>query len=190
MFPRIYALEENKECSVAVKLQGDVEFSLRRQVRGGVEAQQIVQLQDLIGSSVLVNAEDRWFWDLNGNGVFCVKDVRKLLDESFLPKEATATRWIKFVPIKINVFAWKVSLDRLPTRLNLMHQGIYVSSLSCPTCSSHFEDTSCLLFSCTMATDVTRLVCRWNRLLFAAQKSRKDVIFVDIVARSFSWCNA
>nr|GEU38510.1 hypothetical protein [Tanacetum cinerariifolium] len=39
MFPRIYALEENKECSVAVKLQGDVEFSLRRQVRGGVEAQ-------------------------------------------------------------------------------------------------------------------------------------------------------
>nr|GFC94466.1 hypothetical protein [Tanacetum cinerariifolium] len=36
MFPRIYALEENKESSVAVKLQGDVEFSLLRQVRGGV----------------------------------------------------------------------------------------------------------------------------------------------------------
>ncbi|GJT16101.1 RNA-directed DNA polymerase, eukaryota [Tanacetum coccineum] len=117
MFPRIYALEENKECSVAVKLQGDVEFSLRRQARGGVEAQQLVQLQDLIGSSVLVNAEDRWFWDLNGNGVFCVKDVHKLLDESFLPKEVIATRWIKFVSIKINVFAWKVSLDRLPIRL-------------------------------------------------------------------------
>ncbi|GKC07669.1 RNA-directed DNA polymerase, eukaryota, partial [Tanacetum coccineum] len=236
MFPRIYALKENKECSVAVKLQGDVEFSFRRQVRGGVEAQQLVQLQDLIGCSVLVNAEDRWFWDLNGNGVFCVKDVRKLLDESFLPKEATATRWIKFVPIKINVFAWKVSLDRLPTRVNLMHRGIYVSSLSCPICSSQFEDMSHLLFSCTMATDVTRLVCRWwdlvwsplgsysewlswfnsirlgsnlktmlegvffvtwwclwnfrNRFLFAAQKPRKDVIFDDIVARSFSWCNA
>ncbi|GJY53042.1 RNA-directed DNA polymerase, eukaryota [Tanacetum coccineum] len=184
----------------------------------------------------LVNAEDRWFWDLNGNGVFCVKDVRKLLDESFLPKEVIATRWIKFVPIKINVFAWKVSLDRLPTRVNLIHRGIYVSSLSCPICSSHSEDTSHLLFSCTMAADVTRLVCRWwdlvwsplgsysewlswfnsirlgsnlksmlegvffvtwwclwnfrNRLLFAAQKPRKDVIFDDIVARSFSWCNA
>ncbi|GJS49475.1 RNA-directed DNA polymerase, eukaryota [Tanacetum coccineum] len=108
---------------LAVKLQGDVEFSLRRQARGGVEAQQLVQLQDLIGSSVLVNAEDRWFWDLNENGVFCVKDVRKLLYESFLPKEVIATRWIKFVPIKINVFAWKVSLDRLPTRVNLIHRG-------------------------------------------------------------------
>ncbi|PWA97241.1 RNA-directed DNA polymerase, eukaryota [Artemisia annua] len=236
MFPRIYALEENKECSVAVKLQGDIKVSLRRQVRGGVEAQQLVQLQDLIGSSVLVNAEDRWFWDMNGNGDFCVKDVRKLLDEFFLPKETTATRWIKFIPIKINVFAWKVSLDRLPTRVNLMYRGIFVSSLSCPICSSHIEDTSHLLFSCIMAADVTRLVWRWwdlawsplgsysewlswfnsirlgsklksmlegvffvtwwclwnfrNRLLFAAQKPRKDVIFDDIVARSFSWCNA
>ncbi|GJV38241.1 RNA-directed DNA polymerase, eukaryota [Tanacetum coccineum] len=235
MFPRIYALEENKECSVAVKLQGDVEFSLRRQARGGVEAQQLVQLQDLIGSSVLVNAEDRWFWDLNGNGVFCVKDVRKLLDESFLPKDVIATRCIKFVLIKINVFVWKVSLDRLPTRVNLIHRGIYVSYLSCPICSSHSEDTSHLLFSCTMAADVTRLVCHWwdlvwsplssysewlswfnsirlesnlksmlegvffvtwwclwnfrNRLLFAAQKPRKDMIFDDIVARSFSWCS-
>nr|GEV83139.1 putative reverse transcriptase domain-containing protein [Tanacetum cinerariifolium] len=71
------------------------------------------------GSSVLINAEDRWFWDLNGNGVFCVKDIRKLLDESFLPKEATATRWVKFVPIKVNVFARKVSLDRLPTRRHI-----------------------------------------------------------------------
>ncbi|GJX33500.1 hypothetical protein Tco_0243355 [Tanacetum coccineum] len=53
MFPRIYALEENKECSVHVKLQGDVEFSLHRQVRGGVEAQQLVQLQDLIGRIVI-----------------------------------------------------------------------------------------------------------------------------------------
>nr|GEX57430.1 RNA-directed DNA polymerase, eukaryota [Tanacetum cinerariifolium] len=178
----------------------------------------------------------KWAKDLNGNGVFCVKDVRKLLDESFLPKEATATRWVKFISIKINVFARKVSLDRLPTRVNLMHRVIYVSSLSCPICSSHIEDTSHLLFSCTMAADVTRLVCRWwdlvwsplgsysewlswfnsirlgsnlksmlegvffitwwclwnfrNRFLFVAQKSQKDVIFDDIVARSFSWCNA
>nr|GEW18464.1 RNA-directed DNA polymerase, eukaryota [Tanacetum cinerariifolium] len=165
-------------------------------------------------------------WDLNGNGVFCVKDVRKLLEEYFLPKEATATRWVKFVPIKINVFEWKVSLDRLPTRVNLMHRGIYVSSLSCLICSSHTEDTSHLLFSCTMVADVTRLVCHWwdlvwsplgsysewllwfnsirlgsnlmsilegvffvtwwclwnfeNRLLFAAQKFRKDEVSNDI----------
>ncbi|GKC23457.1 hypothetical protein Tco_1025607, partial [Tanacetum coccineum] len=28
-------------------------------------------------------------------------------------------RWVKVIPIKINVFAWRVRLDKLPTRLNL-----------------------------------------------------------------------
>nr|GEY37667.1 RNA-directed DNA polymerase, eukaryota [Tanacetum cinerariifolium] len=182
------------------------------------------------------NAEDKWYWDLNGSEAFCVKDVRNMLDESFLPKDNIVTRWIKFIPIKINVFAWKVYLDRLLTRPNLLHRGVHVPSLSSLICSSALEDTSHLLFSCGMASDVVRLVCRWwdlvwtplgsyserllwfnsirlgsksrailegvfyvtwwclwnfrNQLLFAAQKPRKDVIFDDIVVRSFSWCSA
>ncbi|GJW68642.1 putative RNA-directed DNA polymerase, eukaryota, reverse transcriptase zinc-binding domain protein [Tanacetum coccineum] len=72
-----------------------------------------------------------------------------------------ATRWVKLVPSKINVLAWKVSLDRLPTRLNLISRGVTVSSSSCPVCDSAPEDLSHLLFSCSMASDVYRLVCRW-----------------------------
>nr|GEW27508.1 RNA-directed DNA polymerase, eukaryota [Tanacetum cinerariifolium] len=185
---------------------------------------------------VLADFVDRWYWDLNGNGIFCVKDVRKLLDDSFLPKDANATRWIKSIPIKINGFAWKVYLDRLPTRLNLIRRSIQVPSLSCPICNSAHEDLSHLLFSCSMASDVVRLVCRWwdlgwmplgsysdwlpwfksirlgsnpkgllegvfyvtwwslwnfrNQLLFAGKNPRKDVIFDDIVERSFIWCSA
>nr|GEY60065.1 RNA-directed DNA polymerase, eukaryota [Tanacetum cinerariifolium] len=36
------------------------------------------------------------------------------------------TRWIKEVPIKINVHAWKVSVDGLPTRFNLSRRGVYM----------------------------------------------------------------
>nr|GEV36188.1 RNA-directed DNA polymerase, eukaryota, reverse transcriptase zinc-binding domain protein [Tanacetum cinerariifolium] len=68
--------------------------------------------------------KDIWVWDLNGEGVFHVKDVRNLLDESFLSKDSTATRLVKSIPTKINVFAWKVYLDRLPTRLNLIRRGV------------------------------------------------------------------
>ncbi|GJZ24919.1 hypothetical protein Tco_0562378, partial [Tanacetum coccineum] len=112
LFPRIYALELNKDCSVAVKMLYSVDHSLRRSVRGGAEAHQLDQLQGLIGSVVLANSSDRWYWDLNRSGSFCVKDVRILLDEFFLPTDVNATRWIKYIPIKINVFAWKVYLDR------------------------------------------------------------------------------
>ncbi|GJX20604.1 17.9 kDa class II heat shock protein [Tanacetum coccineum] len=53
-------------------------------VRGGVESSQLALLQTYIEGTLLSNMEDRWVWDLNGEGVFRVKDVRILLDEGFL----------------------------------------------------------------------------------------------------------
>ncbi|GJU12565.1 putative reverse transcriptase domain-containing protein [Tanacetum coccineum] len=123
-FPRLYALENNKECSVAVKMQGEIDSYFRRHVRGGVETQQLENFQELVRSKVLSNVDDRWAWDLNGDGDFCVKDARDLVDEVLLLKENVATRWIKTIPIKVNVFAWKLHLDRLPTRSNILKRGI------------------------------------------------------------------
>ncbi|GJW66154.1 zinc finger, CCHC-type containing protein [Tanacetum coccineum] len=48
----------------------------------------------------------------------------KLIDDSDLTKEEVVTRWVKVMPIKINVFAWRVHLDKLPTRLNLTFKCI------------------------------------------------------------------
>ena len=112
---------------------------------------------------MLSNMEDRWVWGLNGEGVFRVKDVRCLLDDSFLPKAPTATRSVKYVPIKVNVFAWKVFLDCLPTRSNLLHRCVQVPDHMCPIFSSAPEDSSHLFIGCCL-TDVVRLVCRWWNL--------------------------
>ncbi|GJX54394.1 RNA-directed DNA polymerase, eukaryota [Tanacetum coccineum] len=147
--------------SVAVKMQGEIDSSFRRHVRGGVETQQLENIQDLVRSKVLSNVDDRWAWDLNGGGDFCVKDARDLVDEVLLPKENVATRWIKTIPIKVNVFAWKLHLDRLPTRSNLLKRGIQVQSSLCPICNVLQEDTSHLFFSCDVALAISRLICRW-----------------------------
>nr|GFA35260.1 RNA-directed DNA polymerase, eukaryota [Tanacetum cinerariifolium] len=92
-----------------------------------VETQQFEQLQMLVDTVILSNVDDRWFWDLNGKGVFCVKDARNLIDETFPPKEPIATRWLKIVPIKVNIFAWKLHHDRLPTRANLVRRGMLLA---------------------------------------------------------------
>ncbi|GKA34396.1 RNA-directed DNA polymerase, eukaryota [Tanacetum coccineum] len=165
-FPRLYALEENKDLSVANKIHAPITSSFRRPVRGGVESQQLDHLLELLGSVILSNMEDRWFWDLNGVGVFRVKDVRNLLDESFLPKVEVPTRWIKSIPIKVNVFAWKLFLDRLPTRSNLARRNVTVPSLACSLCDLALEDSSHLFFGCSVAKDVLMLVCRWWNLGF------------------------
>ncbi|GJR46837.1 RNA-directed DNA polymerase, eukaryota [Tanacetum coccineum] len=134
MFPRLYSLENCKDCYVADKILSSITTSFRRPVRGGPEAQQLSCLLEILEPVILSNMEDRWVWDMNGNGVFRVKDVRNLLDDTLLPKDEFSTRWVKCVPIKINVFAWKIFLDRLPTRLNLYRRGVVITSVECPNC--------------------------------------------------------
>ncbi|GJV75285.1 RNA-directed DNA polymerase, eukaryota, partial [Tanacetum coccineum] len=160
-FPHLFALEVNKDCSVADKLNAPFTASFRRQTRGGPEAQQLEQLTNLLDSVSLSNMEDRCFWDLNGEGVFQVKDVRSVLDETFLPKENIPTRWVKSIPIKVNVFVWKLVQDRISTRLNLMSRNIFVPSVECPVCNNDSESSSHLFFGCQVAKEVLKLICRW-----------------------------
>ncbi|GJV76791.1 hypothetical protein Tco_1508375 [Tanacetum coccineum] len=47
-FPRLYALEVDKDCYVDIKLKVPVASSFCRMVRGGVEASQLAQLNDIL----------------------------------------------------------------------------------------------------------------------------------------------
>ncbi|GJY58674.1 RNA-directed DNA polymerase, eukaryota [Tanacetum coccineum] len=160
----LFALDLDSEATVAAKMQDAVSFSFRRPVRDGVESQQLVDITALLASVSLSSSADRWVCDLSGDGEFRVKDVRNLLDNMFLPSFPDATRWIKCIPIKINVFVWRARRDFLPTRVNLSRRGIIVDSISCPLCSSSEEDIHHLLFGCDMAKNIFRRLCHWWEL--------------------------
>ncbi|GJS98405.1 RNA-directed DNA polymerase, eukaryota [Tanacetum coccineum] len=161
-FPRLFALEENKDISVADKMNTSISSSFRRQVRGGVESQQLDQLSLLLDTVILSNMDDRWFWDLNGDGVFQVKDVRSMLDEAFLPKMEVPTRWIKSIPIKVNVFAWKLYLDRLPTRSNLSRRNVSLPSLACPLVITCSRIVPFSLSVCSVAERYSEVNLEWD----------------------------
>nr|GEV26738.1 RNA-directed DNA polymerase, eukaryota [Tanacetum cinerariifolium] len=149
-FPRLYALESDKQIEVAAKF-GDSSLadSFRRQVRDGVEASQWVELLSLTCSVSFSSSSDRWICDCNGEGVFHVKDIRSALDDRFLPFADVATRWVKFVPIKVNIFAWRARLNRLSTRGNLLARGVSLDSSLCPICNELQEDSDHLFFHVT-----------------------------------------
>ncbi|GJT59827.1 hypothetical protein Tco_1003360 [Tanacetum coccineum] len=100
MFPRVFALEEDKDVSVAVKLGSSVCSSFRRDPRGGIEHQQMMELQSLLETVSLSNSKDRWIFDLTGDGVFSVKALRNFIDDKILPSHPEATNWVKNIPIK------------------------------------------------------------------------------------------
>ncbi|GJY98462.1 RNA-directed DNA polymerase, eukaryota [Tanacetum coccineum] len=100
-------------------------------------------------------------WMLESSGDYSVKLTRSFIDDLLLPTVGVPTRWVNIVPIKINIFAWRVCLDKLPTRLHLSLCGIDIPSIICPNCSIAVESTSHLLFSCHLARQIMLKVARW-----------------------------
>ncbi|GJW72068.1 RNA-directed DNA polymerase, eukaryota, reverse transcriptase zinc-binding domain protein [Tanacetum coccineum] len=166
-FPRLYALEEDKGISVASKMAHvNLSSSFRRSPRGGAEHSQMEDLLVRLERVELGVSQDRWRWSLEGSGEFSVSSIRKALDDIRLPNVSTQTRWIKEVPIKINVHAWKVRLDCLPTRLNISRRGLAIPSILCAICDGSMESTAHLFFECSLAKATFQKICQWWNLDF------------------------
>ncbi|GKA38255.1 RNA-directed DNA polymerase, eukaryota, partial [Tanacetum coccineum] len=129
--------------------------------RDGLEQQQMSDMVSLLESVSLSTSQDRWICDLSGDGEFRVKVVRNLLDDMLLPSFSEPTRWVKCVPIKINIFAWRARRECLPTRVNLVRRGVFLESTSCPLCESCEEDIDHVFFRCDFAHIIMRRIYRW-----------------------------
>nr|GEY32837.1 RNA-directed DNA polymerase, eukaryota, reverse transcriptase zinc-binding domain protein [Tanacetum cinerariifolium] len=117
------------------KLGLDVSF--RRPPRGGVEIQQFEHMKEKVEG--------------------------KMIDDFMLPEVSSKMRWIKAVPIKVNVHAWKVKLDDLPTRLNISCRGIDIESILCSICGKAVESTSHIFFTYQMSKEIFRKISRlWD----------------------------
>ncbi|GJQ94395.1 RNA-directed DNA polymerase, eukaryota, reverse transcriptase zinc-binding domain protein [Tanacetum coccineum] len=176
--PRIYALELRKDISVAEKLNlVSLDTSFRRKPRGGIEDEQFRSLALLSSHVLLPNSPDRWYWSLDGSGNFTVNSVRSYIDDMLLPKSDTPTRWVKLIPIKINILAWKISLDCLPTRFILSSRGLEIDSLLCPVCNASAEISSHTFFACSLARNIMRNICYWWELDVVSLNPYSDWIF-------------
>ncbi|GJW33456.1 RNA-directed DNA polymerase, eukaryota, reverse transcriptase zinc-binding domain protein [Tanacetum coccineum] len=165
IFPRLYALESSKDVTVSSKI-GDTSLvcSFRRIPRGGIEQNQFDSLVELVRSVTIVPSADRWNWNLESTGIFSVASARRRIDEICLPNIGEETRWVKCVPIKINVLAWKIKTDALPTRFNISRRGIDIQDMSCPICDNAIESTDHLFFRCGLVRDIANKVLSWWNL--------------------------
>nr|GEZ17024.1 RNA-directed DNA polymerase, eukaryota [Tanacetum cinerariifolium] len=140
------------------KRQGIGLAFFRRHPRGGVESTQWEEMLKLLNTINLSSMADRWAWTLHGMGPFTVSSARVFIDNKILITGGEPTSWCNLIPIKINVMAWKLSLDKLPTRMNLDAHDIDVPTVLCPICGEHSENVSHLFFSCSFVSQVYVLI--------------------------------
>ncbi|GJS54463.1 RNA-directed DNA polymerase, eukaryota [Tanacetum coccineum] len=102
LFPRVYALELDKNISVSSKLKApSLVTTFRRNARSGIEQTQFDSMAEIMKTISLVPRVDRYIWSLENDGSFSVASIRKTLDDNRFQEESLSTRWVKSVPIKV-----------------------------------------------------------------------------------------
>ncbi|GKB79023.1 RNA-directed DNA polymerase, eukaryota [Tanacetum coccineum] len=149
-------------------------MSLRRNPRDGIEADQFSDLLALMQNVTLSQSPDRWQWTFDASGYFTVASIRFKIDNLMLPSISTATKWIKSVPNKVNVFAWKVKLDALPTRFNISRCGMPINCIACPICDRNVETSGHLFFACPLASHLANKILLWWNLQCTDFTSHQD----------------
>ncbi|GJR28426.1 RNA-directed DNA polymerase, eukaryota, reverse transcriptase zinc-binding domain protein [Tanacetum coccineum] len=163
-YPRLLALEGNKEVSVGVKVNNGLLFGFRRSPRGGAESMQFEDLSNKLCSIELVDEQDSWSWNLNGEGGFTVSSARRFIDDGICGINGSCTKWVNLIPIKVNILAWRVALNKLPTRFNMSLRGMEVSTMECPVCRVGNETSDHLFFSCSLAAAMISRLFKWWEL--------------------------
>ncbi|GJX77165.1 putative RNA-directed DNA polymerase, eukaryota, reverse transcriptase zinc-binding domain protein [Tanacetum coccineum] len=100
-------------------------------------------------------------WSIAHDGVFSVGVTRRHIDAHLLPSLDHPTTWDKSLPRKVNIFMWRLLLDRLSHRLNLSSRGIEITEISCPSCNGNVESNLHIFFECDIAKDIWRQIRTW-----------------------------
>nr|GEU97092.1 RNA-directed DNA polymerase, eukaryota [Tanacetum cinerariifolium] len=109
------------------------------------------------------------------------RDACYLIDSHIFDVSPNATRWNLNIPIKVNVFLWRLSLNKLPLRVNLDKKDIDVDTILCPICNDDVESVNHLFFTCDMAKDLWAMLARWWEL---------DISFCSNMTKWFVWLDS
>ncbi|GJS70651.1 RNA-directed DNA polymerase, eukaryota, partial [Tanacetum coccineum] len=198
-FPNVLSNDQRMKLDPYGTKEDDKKGLCGLSVRSGVEESQFNSLLEIVQVTNLVPCEDRYRWSLESDGMFSVASIRKLIDEQRFQEVGLSTRWVKSVPSKVNITAWKIKTNALPTRFNLSCRRMDIDSIMCPICNGGVETTSHLFFQCELIKlkgmmEGVFYGLWWsiwnfcNKILFEDKPPKKALLFDNLVSNSFNWC--
>ncbi|GJT61640.1 putative RNA-directed DNA polymerase, eukaryota, reverse transcriptase zinc-binding domain protein [Tanacetum coccineum] len=161
-YNRLFRLDRNEDCCIIDRISnGEWSWDWNRHDLGGRNADSLNLLLAEIGNANVGTGEDSWHWNLSDVGMFTVGVTRKHIDNFVLPSMSPSTRWNKSLPRKVNIFVWRLLLDRLPHRVNLSSRGLEIPSIVCPVCNAAVETSDHIFYACDTASNVWRQIRAW-----------------------------
>nr|GEZ70133.1 hypothetical protein [Tanacetum cinerariifolium] len=144
-FHRPFAIENNKDCDIS-------------------DHWEIQELSALLSGLCL---HEGWMWLLDHVTSFLVKHISKLIDDANLFNNISGktNEWNPFLPKKINIFVWRLALNRLPLLTTLADKGFDIPSILCHGVCMY------ILWS---------LCKRRNKVVHATSKTKDEELRVNI----------
>jgi hypothetical protein len=168
-FGRLYDLAENKLATVSEMFElgwgvGGEAWKWRRRLFAWEEGL-VLECVERVSSCILqVGMVDRWVWKLHTSQCYTVKSAYSFLtaSDTNLNEGFDSFLWLKAVPLKVNLFVWRLFLNRLPTKDNLFRRGaIDAAQLSCAALCGDLEDRDHLFFRCGVYGRIWLLISKW-----------------------------
>jgi hypothetical protein len=98
-----------------------------------------------------VDVSNRWIWKLHSSHRYMVKSAYNYLTSSdvAIDDRCNHVLWLKQISLKVNIFIWRLFMNRLATKMNLFRRNIldYNDSF-CSTSCEFLEDQDHLFLSC------------------------------------------
>ena len=169
VFVKLYELAENKLKTVLYELaENKLKIVAHMFARGwGVNGEAwkrrrrlFAWEEDLLGECIVrltvvtlqVARMDRWNWSLHASNCYTVSSAYSYLTKTDFDRQQSNNNnfmWLKVVPLKVFIFAWRLFLNRIPTRDKLFERRILLIYEQCCVANCGInEDRDHLFLNC------------------------------------------
>ncbi|XP_021996375.1 uncharacterized protein LOC110893584 [Helianthus annuus] len=114
-------------------------WNWKRNVASTEECDEKQALEATLMGCTVTDRSDTWVWYNGRIRDFSVSEVKKWMKGSTNNGVQFSFSWSKWVPLKCNIFMWRLFLDRLPTKKALIRRNIHVDSPLCCWCEIEEE---------------------------------------------------
>ncbi|PWA62799.1 reverse transcriptase domain, Reverse transcriptase zinc-binding domain protein [Artemisia annua] len=179
-YPDLYKLERHKGCFINERCTGRGRFTQWEWnwVRPPSSHNELFELQNLITQVIhlsLSASNDTWEWKYDTSGFFTTKSMKSLLQSTTYGPTHWKFPWNHLAPLKVNIFGWRLEMNRIPTRDQLLSRNITLTSAQCPLCNSHDESAPHLFLQCDFANSLWLFLLSWCNIYITKPSSLREL---------------
>lgn len=145
-----------------------------------VAVNELVSMLSLDINARFNHNHDVWEWSLCNSKIFSIRSVRCLLTSGKKDSNRLIFPWTKVLPMKINVFGWRLLMNRLPSKDSLMRRGLNINNPDCILCGEQAESLDHLMTGCVISKELWKEIEDWCNIPPMILFSAKDLIFYHI----------